>query len=253
VALTQYAIVERDPDEAIEFLKAALTIDPKYALAHWTFGEKLTDLPRRMMEWKQAVNLAPRNYEWAAQYAQLCLDLKQYAEAGRAWMVASLAAPNAQLRDQYLSARSSIDEQRLAAEDAERRREAEAKAQELDRLKAQARKELADLEARANTRKLTPEEAARTVNWFDSGADATLAGTLVRIDCAGKAARLSVKDEAGNTQVFLVKDPAQLVTQGGDATFACGVQKPRKVTVAYKIQVPPVKGLAGEAIGLNFE
>ena len=73
------------------------------------------------------------------------------------------------------------------------------------------------------------------------------------IDCSGKSARLSVKDEAGATQVFLVKDTAQLVTQGGDATFSCGVQKPRKVTVAYKYSVPPVKGLAGEAIGLSFE
>jgi hypothetical protein len=75
----------------------------------------------------------------------------------------------------------------------------------------------------------------------------------VRIDCAGKSARLSVKDEAGNTQVFHVKDTAQLVTQGGDATFSCGVQKPRKVTVAYKYSMPPVKGVAGEATGLSFE
>ncbi|HYA16195.1 MAG TPA: hypothetical protein VEF06_01950 [Bryobacteraceae bacterium] len=253
VALTEYAIVERDPDEAIEFLKAALTIDPKYALAHWTFGEKLSDQPRRMMEWKQAVALAPRNYEWAAQYAQLCLDLKQYAEAGRGWMAAALAAPTPQLRDQYLAEREKIDQQRLAAEDEERRKAAEAKARELADLKAKAQKELADLEARANTRKLTPEEAAHAVDWYDSNADATFEGTLVRVDCAGKGLRLSVKNDAGTTQVFAVKDPSQLLTQGGEATFSCGVQKARKVRVAYKVSNPPEKGVTGEATGLEFD
>ena len=253
VALTQYAMVERDPDEAMEFLKAALTIDPKYAPAHWTFGEKLSEPPRRMMEWKQAVALAPRNYEWAVQYAQLCLDLKQYAEAGRAWMAASLAAPTPQLRDQYLAERAKIDEQRLAAEDAERRKAAEEKARELESLKNQARQRVADLEARANTHKLTPEEEAKAVDWYDSNSDATFSGTLVRIECVGKGFRLAVKDDAGATQVFSVKDPSQLVTEGGDATFSCGVQRARKVKVAYKTLNPAEKGIAGEATGLEFD
>ena len=252
VAMTDYAEAERDPEEAIEFLKAALTVNPKYAPAHWVFGEKLADPGRRMMEWKQAVSLAPRNYEWAAQYARLCMDQKQYAEAGRAWMAASLAAPDSKLRAQYLAARGSIDEQRLAAEDVERRRAAAEKAREIDRLKNDARKELADLESRVNTRKLSPQEAARTVDWFDNGADGTVTGTLLKVDCVGKTARLSVKDEQGNTQIFQVKDPTQLLMQGGDATLNCGVQKPRKIRLAYKLSIPPVKGVSGEAVGLDF-
>src|SRR6202044_1598962 len=94
VALTAYAKLESDPARAIEILKQALTIDPRYAEAHWVFGEKLSDPARRMAEWKQAVNLAPRNYEWWARYAQLCVDRQQYAEAGRAWVGAAQAAPN---------------------------------------------------------------------------------------------------------------------------------------------------------------
>ena len=128
VALTAYARLENDPDRAIEILKQALTLDPKYAEAHWIFGEKLSDPARRMAEWKQAVNLAPRNYEWWAQYAQLCVDQKQYAEAGRAWVAAAQAAPDVQLREQYLTARGQIEQQRLDAEDAERRKDAAAKA-----------------------------------------------------------------------------------------------------------------------------
>ncbi len=150
VALTAYAKLESDPARAIEILKQALTIDPKYAEAHWVFGEKLSDPARRMAEWKQAVNLAPRNYEWWAQYAQLCVDQKQYAEAGRAWVAAAQAAPDVRLREQYLTARGQIEQQRLEAEDQERHRDALAKEMELDRLKRDAQKELADLEARAD-------------------------------------------------------------------------------------------------------
>ena len=123
VALTDIRRVwTDDPARAIEILKEALTIDPKYAEAHWVFGEKLSDPARRMAEWKQAVNLAPRNYEWWAQYAQLCVDQKQYAEAGRAWMAAAQAAPDAQLREQYL-ARARPD--RAAAPRCGRRRAAQ--------------------------------------------------------------------------------------------------------------------------------
>src|SRR5207248_2074570 len=98
VALTGYAQSEKDPDKAIAILREALTVDSKYAPAHWIFGEKLSDPARRMTEWKQAVDLAPRNYEWWARYAQLCVDQKQYAEAGRAWVAAAQAAPDVQLR-----------------------------------------------------------------------------------------------------------------------------------------------------------
>jgi len=120
VALTEFARVEKDPARATEILRQALTIDPKYAEAHWVFGEKVTELPRRFAEWKQAVNLAPRNYEWWVRFAQLSMDLKQYADAGRAWVAAAQAAPTPQLREQYLNARGSIEQQRLEAEDAER-------------------------------------------------------------------------------------------------------------------------------------
>ncbi|HEX4274600.1 MAG TPA: hypothetical protein VHZ74_04565 [Bryobacteraceae bacterium] len=253
VALTTYANLESDPAKAIEILKEALTIDSKYAEAHWVFGEKLTEPARRLAEWKQAVNLAPRNYEWWSKYAQLCVDQKQYAEAGRAWVAAAQAAPTVQLHEQYLTARGQIEQQRLDAEDAERRRDAEAKALEINRLKADARKELSDLEARANTRPLSPEEAAKTVDWFDDSNAPKIRGNLMRVDCAGKQIRLNVRSDDGKMLSLNVPDTQQFEIKGGD-TLACGAQKARHVTVAYK---PPskgdaAKGLAGQAISMEF-
>jgi hypothetical protein len=249
VALTAYAKLETDPAKAIEILKQALSIDSKYAEAHWAFGEKLTDPARRMAEWKQAVDLAPRNYEWWARYAQLALDRKQYAEAGRAWVAAAQAAPNVQLREQYLTARGQIEQQRLAAEDEERRKDAEAKAREINSLKAQARQELADLEARVNTKPLK-EDGTKTVEWFDDAGSEKLKGTLVRVDCPGKQLRLSVRDDDGKTQTLLVRDPSQFEIKSGES-LACGVQKPRRVTVSFK--PASSKGASAEATSLEFQ
>lgn len=256
VALTTYAGLQEDPARAIEILKEALGIDPKYAEAHWIFGEKLSDPARRMAEWKQAVNLAPRNYEWWAKYAQLCVDQKQYAEAGRAWVAAAQAAPDVQLREQYLAARGQIEQQRLDSEDAERRREAAAKAAEIERLKNQARKELADLEARVNTRPLSAQEAANTVDFDDAFASEKLTGSLVRVDCAGKQLRLSVKNDEGQTVSLTVPNTQQFEIKGGDSLI-CGAQKPRRVIVTYKpaskAPQPDAKAVAGEATGIEFQ
>jgi hypothetical protein len=252
VALTAYAKLENDPATAIEILKEALTLDPKYAEAHWIFGEKLSDPARRMAEWKQAVNLAPRNHEWWARYAQLCVDQKQYAEAGRAWVAAAQAAPDVQLRERYLTARGQIEQQRLDAEDLERRKDAEEKAREIDRLKADARKELADIEARANTRPLSAQELSKTVEWFDDAGSAKITGVLVRVDCIGKQLRLNVKDDEGKSQTFVVPDPLQFEIKGGE-TLACGVQKTRRVTISYKPAKQGSKNSPSEATGLEFE
>jgi hypothetical protein len=248
-ALTTYAKLEDNPDRAIAILKQALSIDAKYAEAHWVFGEKLTDPARRLAEWKQAVNLAPRNYEWWAKYAQLCVDQQQYAEAGRAWVGAAQAAPSVQLREQYLTARSAIEQQRLEAEDQERHRATLAKEMEIDRLKRDAQRELEDFEAKVNSSPLSKEEAAKAVPWFDDSGSAKLSGVLTRVDCNGKQVRLTVKDDAGHAQTLLVPDTAQFEIDGG-ATLTCGAQqKARHVVVSYKSNA---KG-AGEATRLAFD
>jgi tetratricopeptide (TPR) repeat protein len=253
VALTTYANLESDPAKAIEILKEALTLDPKYAEAHWAFGEKLGDPARRLAEWKQAVNLAPRNNEWWAKYAQLCVEQKQYAEAGRAWVAAAQAAPNVQLREQYLTARGQIEQQRLDAEDIERRRDAAAKATEINRLKNEARQELAQLEARANTRPLSAEDRAKTVEWFDDSNAPKVAGNLMRVDCAGKQLRLSLRRDDGQTVTLVVPDTQQLEIKSGE-TISCGAQKARHVTIAYKAasKADAAKGVTGEVISMDF-
>ena len=248
VALTEYASLEPDDAKAQTILKEALSIDAKYAPAHWALGERISDAPRRLAEWKQAVNLAPRNYEWWAKYAQLCVDQKQFAEAGRAWVAAAQSTPDVAHREQYLSARSLIETQRLDAEDVERRRDAAAKAAEIDRLKAEARKEIADLEARVNTKPLSPADAAKTVEWFDSSGSDKMTGTLTRVECTGKQVKLTVKSDEGKVSTFLIPDIEQVEIDGDSLT--CGGQKARRVNVSYKASKS--KGITGEATRMEF-
>ncbi len=252
IALTSYGSLEKDPERAIAILKEALTLDPKYAEAHWALGEKISDQPRRMMEWKQAVALAPRNYKWWEQYAQLCIDQKQYAEAGRAWLAAAQAAPDIQHKEQYLASRGQIDQLRLDDEEAVRRREAAARAAEINRLQNQARKDLADFEARANGKPLSKEELAKTVDWTDIHGSAKLTGTLVRVQCVARQFQLDIKDETGKVQRLVVADPSMLEITGGDGTLSCGAtQKPRPVIVTFK-PTADRKGFSGEVTGIEF-
>jgi hypothetical protein len=250
-ALTSYSALEKDPESAIAILKEALTADPKYAPAHWALGERVTDPRRRLAEWKQAVALAPRKYDWWAQYAQLCIDQKQYAEAGRAWIAAAQSAPDAQTRAQYLNLRGQIDQLRREDEDAERRKEAAAAAADMERLKSQAKKELADLEARANAHPLSKDDGVKTVDWDEVNGSETVTGKLMRVECVGKQLRLEVKDDAGKTLRLLVPDPSLVEMTGADPTVACGPQKPRPVRIGYKPNKEK-SGISGEATKIEF-
>jgi hypothetical protein len=244
VALTEYSALEKDPEAAIVILKEALTANDKYAPAHWALGERISEPARRLAEWKQAVSLAPRNHEWWAQYAQLCVHQKQYAEASRAWIAAAQAAPDVQHRQKYLDLRGQIDQLRLDDEDAARRRELAAKNAEMDRLKAQARKEITDLEARANTRPLSKDDLAKTVDWDDINGSASVSGTLTRVECVGRQFRLTVKDEIGKIVRFTVSDPSQVEISGPGAALSCGAQASRSVRIVYK---PGKDGKSGGA------
>jgi hypothetical protein len=197
------------------------------------------------------VALAPRKYDWWAQYAQLCIDQKQYAEAGRAWIAAAQSAPDAQTRAQYLNLRGQIDQLRREDEDAERRKEAAAAAADMERLKSQAKKELVQLEARANAHPLSKDVGVKTVDWDEVNGSETVTGKLMRVECVGKQLRLEVKDDAGKTLRLLVPDPSLVEMTGADPTVACGPQKPRPVRIGYKPNKEK-SGISGEATKIEF-
>ena len=108
-----------------------------------------------------------------------------------------------------------------------------------------------DLEARANTKPLSKEEAAKTVDWDEIYGSENVSGTLVRVECVGRQLRLEVKDGAGKTLRLLVTDPSQAEISGEDPTLACGPQKPRPVKITYKAGKGK-NGVSGEATRIEF-
>jgi hypothetical protein len=232
VALTKYAALEADDELAQTILKEALTTDGKYAPAHWALGERVPPGPRRLAEWKLAIALAPRNLEWLERYARHCIEHKQYAEAGRAWLAASQSAPTEAAKEKYLAERLKIDQLRLDDEAEERRREAAAKAADIERLKAQARKEIADLEARSSRKPLAKDE--KVVDWDEVNATASVDGTLLRTVCTGKGLQVDIRDAAGKVLKFRAVSVQQMEIRGSDSTLSCGPQKARPVTIGYR-------------------
>jgi hypothetical protein len=63
----------------------------------------------------------------------------------------------------------------------------------------------------------------------------TMEGTLKRVECLGKSARIHIVAE-GKPVAFHVLDPKLVVIKGAGGSefeFACGAQKPRTVSVEY--------------------
>jgi tetratricopeptide (TPR) repeat protein len=253
LALTAYGKMEKHYDDAIVTLKKALAIDPKYAPAHWELGDKIDDPVRRLAEWKQALQLDPHNTAWWVAYARLNEGQKQYAEAGRAWVAAGQSTSDLAQREEYMRARGSIEQLRLDDEAAERRRQAADKTAEIDRLKAEARKELADLEARTNAQLPKKNDGAPIVDWADTDESKSteLKGTLTKVDCAGKQFRLTVKDTGGALQQLLITDLTRVSVKGEALRFTCGVQKPRKVLIHYLPST--AAGVTGQVIGFEYQ
>jgi len=72
----------------------------------------------------------------------------------------------------------------------------------------------------------------------------TVEGTLKRVECRGKTARIHI---VSNTKplTFDILDPKLVVLKGAGSKgfeFACGVQKPRPVLIEY-VETPPIKSL----------
>jgi len=251
VALTTYAHSEKHYDVAIEVLKKALEIDPKYAPAHWELGDKYDDPTPRLAEWKIALELEPHRDDWWVHYAKLNEGQKHWAEAGRAWMAASVAATDPAKREEYLQARLKIEQQRLDDEAAERAKNAAEKAAEINKLKAQARQEIAAAEARANAQNKTKDDGAPVMDWWGDAKLPVLNGSLTRVDCGEGQLRLQVRETSGAVRTMLIADPNSVEVRGGEMKFSCGPQKPRAVTIHYKPS--KVAGVYGEVAGFEYK
>jgi hypothetical protein len=170
-----------------------------------------------------------------------------------AWRGAEQAATDPTQREQMHQARMSIEKQRLDYEEAERRRDAEEEAREIEKLKAQARAELHASEVKANGGTAKKDEAALPW-WEGSKAPEKVRGELKQVDCVGAQARLVLETTDHKSLKLLVADPAKVAINGsGQLTLGCGAQQARRVSIGYTPNRNAKLGTAGDVINIEFQ
>jgi len=250
----EYAKLEPDRDKAEDALLKAAGINPKLAEPFALMAARDTDPRKRLMHWKSATERDPRNTAYWKALAETLLDENNYGEAAKAWRSGEQAATDPAERERMHQARMSIEQQRLDHEDAEKRREAEEKAREIDRLKTEARADLHKAEAKYSDG--TPVGADKPVPWWDGPKpEGSVSGNLKQVDCLPRQqARLYIEDAAHKIVKLLVADPAKVVYAGnGEVSLGCGVQKARRVTVAYFPKANARLATAGEVATIDFQ
>ncbi len=249
----EYAKLEPDNAKATDALLHAAGINPKLEEPFVLLAQRDTDPAKRTAHWKAATERNPR--DWAAwkALAEGYLADHDYADAAKAWRGGELAATDDATRTEMREARLKIEEQRLDYEESERRRQAAEEAQELDRLKAEARAQVHELEAKANGG--APTTDPKAVPWWEGPKpDGQVHGTLKQVDCLGKQLRLLVEGADHKVVKLLVPDPYKIAIHGGGIeTLGCGMQKARPVAIQYFKKTNARLATAGEVAMIEFQ
>ena len=249
----EYARLERDDEKATQALLHAAGINPKLDEPFALLAERDTDPRKRLAHWKDAAERAPRNAAYWQALAECYLADHNFTEAAKAWREAEQAATDPAQRARLHQARMATEGQRLDFEAAEKQRQADQEARDLEKLKEQARANLHAAEDKYNGGPAKP--VANAVPWWDGPhPSGKIAGTLKQVDCLGKQARLVVEGEDRKTVKLLIRDPSQIVIGGSnEAKLGCGIQKPRRVVVEYFPKADTRLATAGEVATIEFQ
>jgi hypothetical protein len=249
--------LETDAARARADLKKAADLNPNWAEPYFRMAEVEKDnLEQRAVLLKKAATFEPRNIEYWQLLARTDIAAKNFPDAQKAWAGAERAAANDEERARIHQVRLQVEQERADYEAAERKRIAEEREADIQRVKAQSNAAIHAAEADAN-KKLNPDGAAppKPVAWYEeSHGNATVEGLFEQLVCLGRTARLVIQTADGKTLQLLVRDPSQLVVAGGgEKTFGCGSQKPpQKVLVEYIAKPDAKQRVAGEAMSIEF-
>lgn len=238
-------------------LKKAAELNPNWSEPYIRMAEVDKDnLEQRAAMLKKAAGVDPRNIDnWQA-LARTEIAAKNFPEAQKAWAGAERAAANDEERARIHQVRLQVEQERADYEAAERKRIAEEREADIQRVKAQSYAAIHAAEADAG-KKLNPDGATppKPVGWYEElHGNASVEGLFERFDCLGRQARLVIQDAGGKTVQILVRDPSQIViVGGGEKAFGCGAQKPpQKVLVEYIAKPDAKQRIAGEAVSIEF-
>ncbi|HUI78558.1 MAG TPA: hypothetical protein VLY24_11585 [Bryobacteraceae bacterium] len=249
----EYAKLEPDNEKATQALLHAAGINSKLDEPFALLAARDTDPAKRLAHLKAAAERDPRNASYWQALAEGYLAQHNYADAAKAWDQGAQAATDPAQRDRMRQARLDVEEQRLDYETAERKRDADEKAREIERLKTEARAEVHALEEKYKGD--APSSDQKPVPWWDGPKPSgKVTGVLKQVDCLGSQARMVIEGSDHKTVRLLIPDPTKLaVSGGGDQTLGCGPQKPRQVSVEYFPKANARLATTGEAAAIEFQ
>ena len=248
--------LESDFHKATSDYQKAAALNPRWGEPFLRIAERYEDPSQKAEFLKKAANLDARNIDYWQALARAETAAKDYAGAEKAWAGAERAAANDEERARIHQVRLDADRERADFEEAERKRIAEERERDIQRVKAQSDAAIHAAEDAAR-KAMNPngEAPPKPVGWMeDLQGGSNVEGTFERLDCLGRHARIVVKTADGKTVQLLVRDPTQIVIVGdGQTTVGCGVQKPqRKVVVQYNPATDAKLKTTGEAVSIEF-
>ena len=249
--------LQADPVKARADLKKAGELNAHWSEPYFRLAELEKDnLEQRAALLKKAAAFEPRNVDYWQTLARTEIAAKNFLEAQKAWAGAERAAANDEERARIHQVRLQVEKERADFEEAERKRIAEERERDIQRVKAQSDAAIHAAEAEAY-KKLNPDGAAppKPAGWYEEmHGNASAEGLFERLDCLGRQAHLVIQGADGKILRLLVRDPSQIVVVGSaEKTFGCGPQKPPQKVVVEYIAKPDVKRrTAGEALSIEF-
>jgi hypothetical protein len=242
-------------------LKKASELNPRWAEPYFQLADIDPAVDREHLEkraalLKKAVSLEPRNVNYWTALAKNDVAANDFADAQRAWGGAEHAALSDEERNRIHQLRQSLQETRFDAEAAERKRLADERQADLDRVKAQSEAAIHAAEDAARKR-LNPNGAVppKPETWYQDGLTGpSVQGLFERLDCLeGKQARLVIQAGDGTKVQLLVPDPSQIDASGGEKALSCGPQKPPRQVLVHFTAKPDAKlHTAGVATVIEF-
>lgn len=252
----ELGVLESDRAKAEKDLLKAGELNPKWGEPAFRLAQLEEDPGRKAVYLKKAASLAPRNIDYWQALAKADEASNNFAEAQKAWAGAERAAATGEERQRIHQVRLQVAQERMDYEIAERKRIAEERERDIQRVKAQSEAEIHAAEAAAN-KKLNPSGAPppKAIDWWaGQEGNSKVEGLLQRVECLGPRARLAIAGADGKQVQVLVPNASQIVLDGGgEKTLGCGVQRPpRKVLVQYNARPDAKLGTAGDAVSIEF-
>ena len=237
-------------------LELAIRANPKWAEPQFKIAALETDPVRKLARLKMAASLAPRNAIYWQTLATAQASANLFADAEKSWTAAERAAATSLEREQIHRAKLSLENSRAEFEAAEKRRQMEEEARDLQRVKDNAAAEIRAVEQAANQRMAASHGNVKgAVPWYGDPTGQKVSGTLTRVDClSGGPLRLTIQ-QSGFPIRLLIRNPKQLTVaaDSGQAEFACGAQKPaRKIEVQHDGKADARLSTMGDILVVKF-